>query len=415
MTEQRQPETDSREPRTTKLSAPTNFDDRLIAPLAQAGVYEIYGKLTADAVGGGRTSHVLPPVDEKRLRAHVALAKRAGIQFNYLLNAAAIGGMETTAGGFRGIRRIFDLVCEIGVDSITVTNPLLLELSKRHYPQLEVKVSAFANVVTPQQAGQWADMGADVITVSPVVLNRELHILKEIAAGVDSEIQVILNNNCIQSCAFYNSHANLHSHTSRKGHWSRGYMVDYCLLNCRAARLADPSLYIRGDWIRPEDLEAYEQVGVTWFKVVNRSNPTDVIIRRVQAYANRSFDGNLLELVEHAHDHRRESEQSAASKLKMARTFVRPLLVNPMRLKEFGRLSLPAEPFVEIDNSALNGFIDFFLNHSCASANCSSCRYCDEVANRVVKVDGIVLEEYRKRYRETLDKFLDGYFFNYFS
>lgn len=396
-----------------KLAAPTNFDDALLAPLAAAGVYEVYGKLSSDAVGGGRTSHVLPPVDKRRLKEHVAKAADAGIKFNYLFNAAALGGMETTARGYKDIRKLFDLVCDLGVASITVTNPLLLQLSKRHYPDLEVKVSAFANVTTPQQAMQWADMGADVITASPVAMNRELAVLRQMVESVEADIQVILNNNCIQSCAFYNSHANLHSHSSQTGHWSKGYMLDYCLLNCRAARMADPALYIRGDWIRPEDQGLYEDLGIEYFKVVNRSNPTHVIIRRVEAYAARRYDGNLLELVEHAQDFRHVEKETLGTKYRMARTFVRPTLVNPLRLKEFSELSLPEEPMVEIDNRALDGFIDFFKDNSCVSRNCAVCKYCDEVAKRVIKVNGDSLEEYRKRYKGAQDKFLDGYFFKY--
>lgn len=398
-----------------KLSAPTNFDDRLIGPLAQAGVYEVYGKLTCDAVGGGRPSHVLPPVDEKKLKDHVGKLHAAGIRFNYLLNAAATGGLETTAAGYRKIRRLLEQVLAIPVDSITVSNPVLLQIAKRFHPELEVKVSAFANVVSVMQARQWADMGADVITASPPYLNRELGILGEMARTVDAEIQVILNNSCIQSCAFYNTHANLHSHTSQKGHWSKGYTIDYCLLNCRLARMADPSLYIRGDWIRPEDQEVYEKLGVVYFKVVNRTNPTDEIIRRVQAYAARRYDGNLLSLVEHARDHKHPEADSAAAKGRMIRTFVRPTLSNPLRLKEFRKLNLPLDPVVEIDNRALDGFIDYFRTHSCVGRACSKCSFCDDVARKAITINGNTLEVYRERYQEALDKFLDGYFFRFFS
>ncbi|MBM4355651.1 MAG: peptidase U32 [Deltaproteobacteria bacterium] len=396
-----------------KLCAPTNFDDALIAPLAQAGVYEIYGKLTADAVGGGRTSHILPDVGFKRLESHASEAAKAGIRFNYLLNAAAMGGMETTARGYRAIRRLLDRLARIGITLVTVTNPVLLQLIKRHYPSFKVKVSAFSNVVSPLQARFWEEMGADVITVCPVMVNREFAILAEIGASVKAELQVIANNNCLQSCPFYSTHANLVSHTSQKGHWSRGYMIDYCLVNCRRLRLLDPGYYLRGDWIRPEDVHLYEAVGIEHIKLVNRSNPTDVIIARVKAYAARKHDGNLLELVEHARDFRTEGEQTVSARARMARTFVRPLLANPLRMKELSNLVLPHEPVVEIVNADLDGFIDYFRRHSCMGRDCRRCGYCDEWARKVVRVDGRPIEEYRRRYQESLDKYLDGYFFHY--
>jgi len=395
------------------LSAPTNFDDALVAPLAEAGVFEVYGKLTSDAVGGGRPSHVLPPVDVSRLTQHVALVKKAGIKFNYLLNASSMGGVETTAPGYRAIRKLLDLLAKIGTDSVTVSNPLILQLMKRHYPAIGVKVSAFANVVTVMQARSWADMGADVITACPVVLNRELKTLGEMAAETKAAIQVVLNNNCMLSCPFYSTHANLHSFSSQKGHWSRGYMIDYCLMNCRGARLADPSLYIRGDWIRPEDQGVYEALGVKYFKVVNRTNPTPTIIERVKAYSSGRWDGNLVDLVEHGKDLRPVEKLSFKARLRMALTFVRPTLANPRRLAEFSKLALPSIPLVEIDNRAMDGFIDFFKTHGCTSRSCDSCRYCDDWARRVVKVDGVPLEEYRRRYREALARFLDGYYFRW--
>jgi len=396
-----------------KICAPTNFDDALLGPLAEAGTYEVYGKLTADAVGGGRTSHILPVVDRKKLASHVAAVHKAGIRFNYLLNAASMGGMETTASGYRAIRRILDMLCTLSVDSITVTNPVLLQLSKRHNPSLEVKVSAFANVSSPLQARFWVNMGADVITPCPVLLNRELCILQEMASSVKAEYQVIANNNCLQSCPFYSTHANLVSHTSQKGHWSRGYMIDYCLVNCRTFRLLDPSCYIRGDWIRPEDAQVYESLGMGQLKLVNRSNPTAEIIARVKAYAAGRFDGNLLELVEQGRDFKLEAKQTLSSKARMARTFVRPLLSNPLRMKELSGLVFPYKPLVHIDNRKLDGFIDFFRTHSCLGHDCSRCGYCQETARRVISVEGSSLDDYRVRYREALDKFLDGYYFRW--
>lgn len=40
-----------------KLSVATNFDDRLIDKLKDYPVYEVYGKLQQDYVGGGRPSN----------------------------------------------------------------------------------------------------------------------------------------------------------------------------------------------------------------------------------------------------------------------------------------------------------------------------------------------------------------------
>lgn len=54
-----------------KLSVATNFDHELIPQLAPYPVYEVYGKLAQDALGGGRSSYLIPHISGKRLKEHI--------------------------------------------------------------------------------------------------------------------------------------------------------------------------------------------------------------------------------------------------------------------------------------------------------------------------------------------------------
>ena len=56
--------------------------------------------------------------------------------------------------------------------------------------------------------------------------------------------------------------------------------------------------YLRANWIRPEDLHLYEELGYHNFKIVERNTPTQILLERVKAYAERRYDGNLLDLVQ---------------------------------------------------------------------------------------------------------------------
>ena len=47
------------------FSVGTNFDDRLIEKIKDFNVYEVYGKLSRDIVGGGRSSFLLGEVTKK--------------------------------------------------------------------------------------------------------------------------------------------------------------------------------------------------------------------------------------------------------------------------------------------------------------------------------------------------------------
>ncbi len=76
------------------LSVATNFDDGLLDAVSGYPVMEVFGKLSSDAIGGGRASFTLPPLSLKRLERHVEKARSKGIGFNYLLNPACMDNRE---------------------------------------------------------------------------------------------------------------------------------------------------------------------------------------------------------------------------------------------------------------------------------------------------------------------------------
>ena len=83
-----------------RLSVATNFQPDLVEGIKGYPVYELFGKLPADSLGGGRASYMLSPISKRGVAAHVRDARRHGIRFNYLLNAACLA---ITA--FSGARR----------------------------------------------------------------------------------------------------------------------------------------------------------------------------------------------------------------------------------------------------------------------------------------------------------------------
>ncbi len=61
----------------------------------------------------------------------------------------------------------------------------------------------------------------------------------------------------------------------------------------------DPVNLVRSDFIRPEDLDTYRELGVQRFKIVDRSCSTEALAERVKASTNRHWDGDLLRLLGH--------------------------------------------------------------------------------------------------------------------
>lgn len=406
-----------------RLSVATNFAPDLVDGTRAYPVYELFGKLPADPLGGGRASYMLSPLSKKGLAAHVQQAHRCGIRFNYLLNAACLDNREWTRRGQREIGRLLDWLAEVGVDAVTVSLPYLLELVKRRYPQLQVTVGVFAGVDHVQKARIWEDLGADCITLESLSVNRRFPLLASLRKAVKCDLMLLVNTNCLQSCPFSQAHMVALSHASQAGHPSCGFLLDYCLLRCTRMKLADPVNYIRSDWIRPEDLPHYEDLGYERFKLAERNAPTEVMVRRVKAYSERRYDGNLLDLVQgwgfrSGPEHSEHVERGLFWRL---RTFLRPWTANPLRLMRIRRLAeaqgmlgtLRRAPPVVIDNRALDGFLDYFFGVNCHERDCEECRYCHRVAERAVRIDPSFREEVLRLCDEVLEDLRSGTMWSY--
>lgn len=101
------------------------------------------------------------------------------------------------------------------------------------------------------------------------------------------DLQLLVNNSCLQSCPYTSYQKVVVSHASQSRHPSGGFLVDYCYLKCSFLKLAEPVNYIRCDWVRPEDIPRYESLGYNTFKLTERDAPSKVILRRVKAYSEK--------------------------------------------------------------------------------------------------------------------------------
>lgn len=380
-----------------RFSVASNYEPELIEGLAHYPVEEVYGKLPADCLGGGRASYMLGPLTKRKLAEHIAHVRKVGIRFNYLLNAACWDNRETTRKGQRELRRLLDWLVSIGAEAVTVTIPSILAVIKISYPMLRTRVSVFACVDSLQKARYWEEAGADCICLDSLLVNREFRTLETIRRNVTCDLQLLVNNSCLQSCSLANSHMTHLSHASQNGHVSGGFLVDWCFLKCTSMKLSDPINHIRADWIRPEDLHVYEELGYDNFKIVERNAPTELLLARVKAYTERRYAGNLLDLVQPYGYGARWGDGPGRAKTMQwrMRYLCRPRklgLSQALRLKQLaeersfvptGRDTAP----VHVDNQALEGFIERFKKYGCRDVDCETCGHCRHYAEKAVRMD----------------------------
>ena len=370
-----------------RFSLAANYDPDLVPALAAYPVDEVYGKLPSDGVSGGRPRYLATPLSTAGLRRYVSLLDRHGIAFNYLLNGACFGNHEWTRRWQKRVTRLLDTLGELGVRRLTVSTPFLLELVKRRFPEFKVRVGIYAQVDTPRRARFWEDLGADAITLESFSINRDFSRLASIRRAVKCELQLIANHVCLPNCPLQVYHQSGFAHASDG---SGTIFVDYCFLRCSRLRLMDPSLLIKAAWIRPEDLGFYEAMGYTTFKLLERGIPSAELMRRVRAYSERRFDGNLAELLL-SHGFKAPVRKESFWAL---RHFFKPRQASALRLKpllELARLQgmlspLPDSP-VNVNAQAIPAdFVEGFRDRDCAAMQCRTCGYCERIAAKAVSI-----------------------------
>lgn len=341
-----------------RLVLPTNWDPELLPRLAPLRPAYLYGSLPAERTA--RTSVQLPPVGEREVEEQVAAAAADGIGFLYVMNATCGGNRELSEEGRWQVLQRCQWLCELGASGVTVANPYLIELIAESFPELEVHVSVLASVDSPRKAAFYRDLGVTGIYLAPEV-NRDFRRLRAIRRAVDCRLSVLVNEGCLLQCPLTQYHANVISHSGES--IAGRYHVDYCYFKCSQLKAATPAEYLQTPWIRPEDLERYEELGVDYAKLAGRekmgegpASHTDWIVRAAEAYCRRRCDdvAELLVAVEAVAPLRGEAGEGVR---------------------------------VRIDSRALDGFLRFFERDAC-DMDCGDCRYCERWAERAVKIEG---------------------------
>ena len=357
-----------------------------------------------DIIGGGRPTAGLQHVSKKRLVEHTDKLHQSGIKFNYLLNAASINFEEHSRSGRKRIYRFVDWLVGVGVDKVTVAIPYLFQIIRNRYPNLRMNVSEIADVNTVRKAQFWRNIGADEITLSHPFLCRNFKQLRLIRQTVDCELKMIANGACLYQCPLFNYHNLWCSHASQSRVGNRpGLFIDYSFLSCRYLRMLNPAEFIRSQWIRPEDLSVYEDAGIDTIKLIDRRCSTDTILKITKAYSERKYNGNLLDLLPVFHESSPVTLRNAWHKLKY---FFHPLESNLFNCFKLRKITKRID--VCIDNRKLDGFIKKFIEQDCSTKECSQCRYCDNIAKKVITYNQDTMEQAKHFSKEFLDNLVQG-------
>lgn len=312
-------------------------------------VIETYGNITkGQNFGSGRAINQLPDIDISQLEKYVLYSQKNNIAFNYSLNAPFMGNKEFTEEELKTIISFLKQLKNIGVTSLTVALPSLIEIVKYLDWGFEVKVSAINNVDSLAKSMHYKNMGVKRIVVAESI-HRKFQTLKNICDGYGDGIEVIVNTMCHTNCSYR------HFHYNQVGADSKGVpndvSVNFYEHRCMMQRYKTQTEMLKLGWIRPEDINYYYNIGVKHFKLQGRQHvATGGHLKTLEYYMKEDFEGNLMALLD---------------------------MFN-------SRYSFE----VAIDNKKLGGFIKPFVEkESFCDSQCASCNYCGMYAEKAIDIE----------------------------
>lgn len=372
-----------------KLTIPVNWEDDYFEKIDFSQTEEIFGKLNVGLIGGGRPALTLPSVKKEKVKEFVDEAHRRNLKFNYLMNGTCFDNLEITKKGYRDLRKTLDWLSESGVDGISVSLPMVMEIIKQNYPQFSVSVSVQVRIDSFEKARYWENLGADKLNISYVDINKNFDEIRKIKEKTKCKIQTIANLMCMNKCPMVTLHANYNAHASQKNHVSDNFSFDYYLFSCADKLLSNPVEILKSAFIRPEDLHYYEEAGVDNIKLVERIMTTDALALIVKAYTQRSYDGNMMDLIHGLSKYLIYNKNTyywngikyilQPSKINLLKAHKLVNQLDKIRKEEAFNTSFD----LYIDNKKLDGFLDFFHKGNC-HRDCDKCSYCDTYAEKAI-------------------------------
>ena len=148
----------------------------------------------------------------------------------------------------------------------------------------------------------------------------------------------------------------------------------------------------------------YEAMGYANFKLIERGMPSEDLLRRVRAYSERRYRGNLADLIL-PYGFKQPQAKPAFWRL---RHFFRPAQVSPRKLlplfklvRQQGMLFPQEERPITIDAASIPpDFVSSFRQRRCAQLDCRSCGYCEAIGEQAVTVQPAFREESLQRRAE---------------
>lgn len=223
------------------------------------------------------------------------------ISLNLLFNANCYGKDSQSRIFFEKIGGTVDyLLAHFNLRSITTTSPLIAKFIKQNFEELEVRASVNMEIGTIQGMRYLADYFDSYYMKRE--LNRDFEAIKVLSDWCKEngkKLYMLANSGCLNHCSAHNFHDNLVAHESEIAKMDNAYNFQGM---CREYLKKEENYRVLindTNFIRPEDMEKYDAYFES-AKLATRIHRNPCIV--VRSYCRGRYSGNLLELLEPAHN-----------------------------------------------------------------------------------------------------------------
>lgn len=284
-----------------KYSIPFNGNLKLMNWAINSGqISEVYfsGPLTHD-FADPKEVYQNPPL--KKIIQLIKTCNNKNITTNLLLNKRIMFFEKKNK-----IKNLINKLEEYGkVDTITIGDPFILEFLSKEFPQIKLQASIFLGIDSYEKVKEALKMGITTICLDPS-LNRKFNELKKINRLKKHypflKLKLLGCLNCYSNCFFAWEHpsiAILHKALARTPEKDNQQIIGNDLnADCCFFKVAALEDNIKKPFIRPEDVKFYENNDIIdEIKIAYREENTNLLQKKMRAYFNRSFKGDLFELI----------------------------------------------------------------------------------------------------------------------
>ncbi len=291
-----------------ELNVGTDFDISVLRSIIEMNetseevkVTEVYGSLRSEYVDmpSARPDFRLSNSDRVNFEEYIKIAKKNGISINYTANASFSRAIDEYAGKKNEICDVFRYLESVGVNSVIVANPLLVEMVEE-CTDLKIKISTIQGINKPSAIKHYAN-GHVYKICADIYVNRNIPLLKAMqdeAKKYNIEIELLANEVCLFGDAPCSNvlRSSCYAHSSMGGNKNKLFN-NWPFERCQRARQEYPICWLKIPYILPQYLKFYvEHTGIHNFKITGRTNTHDYLLRTLKAYMDMEYEGSIPEL-----------------------------------------------------------------------------------------------------------------------